>query len=93
MHVGRTSGPDCARPLLHFDDGRADGAVSPDGRVRAAYVHGFFADDRQRSAWLARLGGLPSVLGYEAEVEAVLDRLADHLGRHIDLDRLLGLAR
>ena len=34
MHVGRTSGPDCERPLLRFADGRTDGAVSADGRIR-----------------------------------------------------------
>ena len=93
MHVGETTGPDRARPMLRFDDGTDDGAGSADGRVRAAYVHGLFADDRQRAAWLTRLGGAPSDLRYEAEVEAVLDRLAEHLGRHIDLDRLLDLAR
>ncbi len=27
MHVGRSFGPDCARPMLHFTDGRGDGAV------------------------------------------------------------------
>ncbi len=93
MHVGRTSGPDCARPMLRFDDGQVDGATSADGLVRAAYVHGFFAGDAQRAAWLRRLGAAPSDLRYEAEVEAVLDRLAQHLERHVDLDRLLGLAR
>lgn len=93
MHVGETDGPDRARPLLCFDDGTADGAVSADGLVAGCYVHGLFADDRQRGAWLRRLGGAPSDLGYEAEVDRVLDRLADHLGAHIDLDRLLGLAR
>ncbi len=93
MHVGETSGPDRMRPMLRFDDGQEDGAISRDGRVRAAYVHGFFSDDRQRAAWLVRLGGGPSDLRYETEVDAVLDRLAAHLGRHIDLARLLGLAR
>ena len=93
MHVGETDGPDRARPLLHLADGTADGAVSADGLVAGCYVHGLFADDRQRGAWLRRLGGAPSDLGYEAEVDRVLDRLADHLGAHIDLDRLLGLAR
>ena len=34
---------------------RPDGAVSADGRVIGTYVHGLFADDRQRAAWLARL--------------------------------------
>ena len=93
MHVGQTDGPDCARPLLRFDDGRPDGAVSVDGRIRATYVHGLFADDGQRAAWLSWLGGSSAGLNYEAEVERVLDVLAEHLARHIDLDRLLTIAK
>ena len=93
MHVGRTTGPDCTRPLLRFADGTPDGATSPDGRIAAAYVHGLFAHDAQRGAWLARLGAMPSGLDYEAEIEQVLDALATHLATHIDLDRLLALAR
>ncbi len=93
MHVGATSGPGLARPLLRFDDGGEDGAVSSDGLVGGCYVHGLFADDRQRAAWLQRLGAPPSDLAYEAEVDRVLDALADHLARHIDLDRLLALSR
>jgi adenosylcobyric acid synthase len=30
---------------------------------------------------------------YEADVEATLDRLAEHLERHVDCDALLALAR
>jgi len=90
MHIGRTSGPDCAQPLLRFADGRPDGAVSPNGRIRGTYVHGLFADDRQRAAWL---GAAAAGFDYEGEVERVLDRLAEHLARHIDLDRLLTIAR
>ena len=93
MHVGETRGPDRARPLLRFADGTEDGAVSPDGRIAGCYVHGLFGDDAQRAAWLRRLGAPSSTLRYEAEVEGVLDRLADHLARHLDLDALLRLAR
>ena len=78
MHVGRTTGPDCERPLLRFADGRLDGAVAPGGRVMGAYVHGLFADDRHRAAFLAALGADSSV-AYETTVEATLDALADHL--------------
>ena len=92
MHVGRTDGPDRARPFLTMADGSPEGATSPDGRVVGAYVHGLFADDRQRAAWLARFGAAPSNLNYDAEVDAVLDGLAAHLETHIDLDRLLALA-
>jgi adenosylcobyric acid synthase len=93
MHVGRTFGPDCARPLLRFADGRPDGAVSADGRVRAAYVHGLFTDDRQRAALLSWIGTSAAGVSYDAEIDRVLDALAEHLALHIDLNRLLSLAR
>jgi adenosylcobyric acid synthase len=92
MHVGETTGPAVEEPFARFDDGRLDGAVSPDGLVTGTYVHGLFADDGQRRAWLARLGATASGLAYEREVETVLDRWADHLERHLDCDRMLAIA-
>jgi adenosylcobyric acid synthase len=93
MHVGRTTGPALARPMLDLG-GRPDGAISADGRIMGCYVHGLFTSDGFRSAFLARLGGhVSSGLVYEAEVEATLDALAEHLEAHVDLDRLLALAR
>jgi adenosylcobyric acid synthase len=93
MHVGRTFGPDCARPLLRFSDGRSDGAVSADGRVSGCYVHGLFASAAQRDALLSRLGGKGSGISYDESLDAALDAIASHLEKHIDLDRLLTLAR
>ena len=92
MHVGDTKGPDCARPLLRFANGQLDGAISADGRVAGAYVHGLFADDRQRAAWLGSLG-TTSELDYEATIERTLDALADHCEAHLDCDALLAAAR
>ncbi|HEY1541415.1 MAG TPA: cobyric acid synthase [Xanthobacteraceae bacterium] len=93
MHMGATDGPDRARPFAHLTEGPSDGAVSVDGRVSGTYIHGVFADDRQRGAWLARLGAGAATVSYEAQVEETLDRLAAHLTACIDLDRLLALAR
>ena len=93
MHVGRTAGPACARPFATLADGRLEGARSPDDRVAGTYVHGLFADDGQRSAWLARLGAPGSGESYEAGVEAALDAVARHLEAHLDLDALLRLSR
>ncbi len=93
MHVGRTSGGDCARPMFRFSDGRDDGATSADGRISGCYIHGLFADDAQRSFWLRRLGAGRSDLNYDALIEQTLDQLAQHLERHLDCDALLAAAR
>jgi adenosylcobyric acid synthase len=79
--------------VLRFADGRVDGASSADGRVVGTYLHGLFADDRQRAAWIARLGGTSAMRNHDAEIEAVLDALAAHLEAHMDVDRLLSFAR
>jgi len=91
IHLGHTEGADCARPVLSID-GRPDGASSADGRVQGTYVHGLFTEDAFRRAWLAQLG-VASTLAYEARVEGALDALADHLERHLDVDRILAIAR
>jgi len=93
MHMGVTAGPDCARPFARLADGSPDGAVSPDGRIIGTYVHGLFAGDRQRTAWLSRLAGGSAAVAYEAQIERTLDELAAHLAAHLDLDRLFKLAR
>jgi adenosylcobyric acid synthase len=95
MHVGETTGPDTARPVLRLGDGRHDGASSRDGRVLGTYAHGLFAHDAQRAAWLRRLGdaGVEPGPGYEAGVEGALDALARHLEAHIEIPALFGLAR
>ena len=58
--------------------GRPDGAVSADGLVAGTYVHGLFASDGFRRAFLPTLGAR-STAAYEAGVEAALDGLAAHL--------------
>jgi adenosylcobyric acid synthase len=91
IHIGRTDGPDRARPFAHLE-GRPEGAVSSDGRVQGSYLHGMFRDDAFRAAWLAGFG-VASQGGYGAGVDGVLDALAAHLERHMDLDGLFAVAR
>ena len=93
MHMGTTDGPDRARPFARHADGTQDGAVSANGRVMGTYIHGLFADDRQRAAWLALLGAGAAAVAYDGLIEDTLDRLAAHLAAHIDLERLLALAK
>ena len=88
IHMGRTDGPDCARPLVTLEGGVPDGATSPDGLVAGSYVHGLFAEDGFRAAFLAAFGAGSSVR-YDAVVEETLDALADHLAAAVDVDGLL----
>ncbi len=92
MHIGRTEGPDCARPQLRFADGQLDGAGSADGLVSGNYAHSLFADDRQRAAWLERLSAAPSAYAHDAAVEETLDALARHLDQHVRAEELFKLA-
>jgi adenosylcobyric acid synthase len=93
MHMGLTEGPDRSRPFARLSDGSPEGAVSPDGRVVGTYIHGLFTDDRQRSAWLRRFAAGGAAISYDGLIDEILDRLAAHLEAHIDIDRLLSLAR
>jgi len=97
MHVGVTRGPATARPMLRLANGagvRPEGAVSPDGRVAGCYLHGLFASDAFRHAFLAALKPrAASGIAYEEDVESTLDALADHLATHLDLDRILKIAQ
>ncbi|MFC3529728.1 cobyric acid synthase [Paracoccus mangrovi] len=89
IHLGRTAGPDSARPFAHIP--APDGAISADGRVAGTYLHGLFSDNAFRAAWLAQ-AGVASALDYGAGVDQVLDRLAAHLETHLDIEQMLMLA-
>jgi adenosylcobyric acid synthase len=91
IHIGRTDGADAARPFAHIGT-TPDGAVSRDGRVQGSYLHGLFASDSFRSAYLARLGIAASDARYRDRVEGTLDALADHIEAHLDVEGLLALA-
>ena len=91
IHIGRTEGPDCARPLFMVGD-RPEGAASADGRIAGAYLHGLFATDGFRAAYLAGLGADAGSFDYRTTIDDVLDGLADHLEVHLDLDRIFDIA-
>jgi len=93
MHMGVTRGADCARPMLDLGT-HQDGARSTDGRIQGTYLHGLFASDGFRHAYLNRLRHRETQgPAYEATVEAALDALAAHLEQSLDLDRLMEIAR
>ena len=90
IHIGETTGPDCARSWLDFE-GAPEGAASASGRVQGCYMHGIFSSDAFRRAYLAQFG-VTSTIEFESGVEETLDALADHIETHFDVDLLLSLA-
>ena len=92
MHLGNTTGPGMERPMLRLDGG-VDGCASRDGRVAGCYLHGLFASDPFRRAFLDTLGADTGEFAYEQQLEATLDDLADHLEQNLDLSALLAVAR
>ena len=91
IHIGTSTGSDAARAFIQIDN-RLDGAISKDGKVQGSYIHGMFAQDGFRKAWLRNFGAASS-LSYSASTETTLDALADHLEAHLDIDAILNIAR
>ncbi|MBL0373161.1 cobyric acid synthase [Rhizobium sp. KVB221] len=83
IHLGETVGIDCARPYLTID-GRADGAVSPDGKIAGTYLHRLFDSDAFRRALLASFGIAGGDFDYLAAVDQALDGVAQELEGVLD---------
>ena len=97
MHMGVTDGPDRVRPMLTLEaEGggeRGEGAISADGRVMGCYVHGLFAADGYRHAFLDAIRRrAASGVSFEHEIEAALDAVATRIAAAVDLDRLWEIA-
>lgn len=93
IHMGVTTGPALARPAVHLDDGRCDGALAEDGRVLGTYCHGLFDHPAALAALLAWAGaGEIAPVDLAARREADIDRLADAVAAALDWERLSGLA-
>ena len=102
IHMGRTTLGPGAAPLLRVGGAggaggaHADGAVA--GSVCGTYLHGLFDRSELRAAFLDRLRatlGLPRPSPAAAPRDDI-DRLADHVEAHLDMDaidRAAGLIR
>ena len=98
IHMGRSSseGMRAFAELERKDGGLcSDGALSEDRRVVGTYVHGLFADDEMRHAFVqaareaSGLDKAKRMVRYAADRDARFDRLAAHVRGALDLTGLL----
>jgi len=92
IHLGVTTGKGLGRPLLRFESGATDGAVSANGRIAGAYVHGLFDAATARAALLAPLGVQSTLEDHSSAVDTLLDDLAASLERSLDIDAIARIA-
>lgn len=102
IHMGKSVSVGSARPLFFIvrRDGKEtaveDGLIHPDGRVWGTYLHGVFDNDPFRREFLrevqARSGkarvALSAQFSYRDWKEEQFDRLAEHVRRHLDIERI-----
>ena len=90
IHAGTSCGPALRSPAVQLA-GRSDGALSADGRILATYVHGLF-DAPESCAALLAWAGLEGAarIDYRALREDSIERLADAIAGHVDLEALFG---
>jgi adenosylcobyric acid synthase len=66
-----------------------DGAMSVDGRIWGCYLHGIFANDAFRCAWLQSLGWVEAAPVNSSRIlDKEIDRLTDIIANSLDLERL-----
>ncbi|MEM7293111.1 MAG: cobyric acid synthase [Pseudomonadota bacterium] len=87
IHTGDSSGPAMASPSVDLG-GRSDGAVSDDGQILSTYLHGIFDQPTACDA-LLKWAGLSAVVAFDyvAERERQIDRWADVVNDHFDMER------
>ncbi len=96
IHHGRARADDGVEPWLVAEDGTPLGWSR--GRVLGTSLHALFENDGLRAAvlrWAAEQAGVPAPAGPEvsfpAARQARLDRIADTLEAHLDLERVFAL--
>lgn len=91
IHNGVSDGAALANPLFELN-GRREGAVSQDEQIMGTYLHGLFDHPEACQALLTRLGLMHTEpVDYLAHRERELDRLADSLEAHLDMNVILTL--
>ncbi|MGL6116811.1 cobyric acid synthase, partial [Plesiomonas sp.] len=93
IHLGKTEHP-TNHSVIHNDNGQQDGCISQDQQIIGTYWHGLFDHPEACQHWL-QWAGLHNAATVDifALHEVAINRIADAIEEHIDLDALLIPAR
>jgi adenosylcobyric acid synthase len=88
IHAGVTQGKSLENPVFLIN-GQHEGAISDDNLIMGTYVHGLFELEESCIA-LLRWAGLsdPTSSDFHAKKEADMERLADMIEAHMDINEL-----
>lgn len=97
IHMGQTEFiGESLKPFILTDQGTFDGAVNETGNIMGTYFHGIFDNDSFRSGLLNQLRkqkGLAlskgSVNTFETFKQSEYDRLAEHVEKHLDMEKIM----
>ncbi|OIJ19284.1 cobyric acid synthase CobQ [Anaerobacillus alkalidiazotrophicus] len=93
IHMGKTSFVGDYEPFIQMED-REEGCKNADERVLGTYFHGIFHNDEFRKNLLNQIRadkGLHEMndrVSYQQIREQAFDRLADHVRKHVQLDKI-----
>ena len=106
IHMGRSSSGGAAKPIFRIvcREGKPadveDGLSQPDGRAWGTYIHGIFDNDGFRNKFTedianrsGRTASAPGSFSFRSSKEEQYDRLAELVGRHVDVARILDILR
>ena len=97
IHAGNTTGQALKTPALLLDekpalDKKPDGAISEDNQIFASYLHGLFDSEDALQAILDWAGAKTTQrFDINQQRKEQLERLADAIEKHLDVDALLRL--
>ena len=91
IHCGISHGSALLRPAITAN-GFTDGAVSADNQIMGCYLHGLF-DEKSACDQLLEWAGMNAAeaIDYMALKEREIDRLADAIEQHIDVNAIIKL--
>jgi adenosylcobyric acid synthase len=100
IHHGRSIATGAAEPFAVLDDdfgNEREGACAERGRICGTNLHGLFESDGFRRAFLSSVAGRrhkawePGDVSFADARETQIDRLADLVTEHLDVEAILGL--